>query len=84
MTQGRRYIWQYPSWPKFHWDSTALLKFLGDCRFQQGSLLTQMHELGFEVQQQARAEVLIEEALKTTEIEGVRLNTQAVRSAAGH
>ena len=81
MTQGRRYIWQYPSWPKFHWDSTALLKFLGDCRFQQGSLLTQMHELGFEVQQQARAEVLIEEALKTSEIEGVRLNTQAVRSS---
>jgi len=81
MTQGRRYIWQYPSWPKFHWDSTALLKFLGDCRFQQGSLLTQMHELGFEVQQQARAEVLIEEALKTSEIEGVCLNTQAVRSS---
>ena len=81
MTQGRRYIWQYPSWPKFHWDSTALLKFLGDCRFQQGALLAQMRELGFEVQQQARAEVLIEEALKTSEIEGVRLNTQAVRSS---
>ena len=81
MTQGRHYIWQYPSWPKFHWDSTALLKFLGDCRFQQGSLLTQMHALGFEVQQQARAEVLIEETLKTSEIEGVRLNSQAVRSS---
>ena len=40
-----------------------------------------MRELGFEVQQQARAEVLIEEALKTSEIEGVRLDTQAVRSS---
>ena len=81
MTQGRSYIWQFPTWPKFEWDSTALLKPLGDCRFQQGSLLAQMRELGFEVQQQARAEVLIEEALKTSEIEGVRLDTRAVRSS---
>jgi Fic family protein len=81
VTQGRRYIWQFPTWPEFQWDSTVLLKLLGDCRFQQGALLAQMRELGFEVQQQARAEVLIEEALKTSEIEGVSLNIQAVRSS---
>jgi Fic family protein len=81
MTQGRRYIWQFPTWPEFRWDSAVLLKLLGDCRFQQGSLLAQMRELDFEVQQQARAEVLIEEALKTSEIEGVRLDTRAVRSS---
>jgi len=81
MTQARRYIWQFPTWPKFRWDSAVLLKLLGDCRFQQGSLLAQMRELGFEVQQQARAEVLIEEALKTSEIEGVRLDMRAVRSS---
>jgi Fic family protein len=81
MTQTGRYIWQYPSWPQFRWDSTALLRELGDCRFQQGSLLAQMRELGIEVRQQARAEVLIEEALKTSEIEGERLDSQAVRSS---
>ena len=81
MTRYQRYIWQFPAWPKFRWDSTELLKLLGDCRFQQGSLLTQMRELGFEVQQQARAEVLIEEALKTSEIEGVGLDPRAVRSS---
>ena len=81
MTQAQRYIWQFPAWPEFQWDSAALLKLLGDCRFQQGSLLAQMRELGFEVQQQARAEVLIEEALKTSEIEGVHLDTRAVRSS---
>jgi Fic family protein len=81
MTQGPRYIWQFTTWPEFQWDSTVLLKLLGDCRFQQGSLLAQTRELGFEVQQQARAEVLIEEALKTSEIEGVRLDIQAVRSS---
>jgi Fic family protein len=81
MTQNQRYIWQFPTWPKFEWDSAALLKLLGDCRFQQGSLLAQMRELGFEAQQQARAEVLIEEALKTSEIEGVQMDTRAVRSS---
>jgi Fic family protein len=81
MTQRHHYIWRYPSWPEFNWDSTVLLKPLGDCRFQQGSLLTQMRDIGFEVQQQARAEVLIEETLKTSEIEGVRLDARAVRSS---
>jgi Fic family protein len=81
MTHNRQYIWQGLSWPEFRWDSAVLLKFLGDCRFQQGCLLTQMRELGFEVQQQARAEVLIEEALKTFEIEGEHLDPNAVRSS---
>ena len=64
MTQMTQYIWQRLSWPEFRWDNAALLKLIGDCRFQQGSLLTQMKDLGFDVRQQARAEVLIEEALK--------------------
>ena len=81
MTQATQYIWQRPSWPEFRWDNAALLKQIGICRFQQGSLLTQMKDLGFDVRQQARAEVLIEEALKTSEIEGERLDPKAVRSS---
>jgi Fic family protein len=81
MTHKKRYIWQWPSWPEFRWDNTALLKPFGRCRFQQGSLLAQMRELGLEVRQQARAEVLIEETLKTSEIEGERLDPHAVRSS---
>jgi Fic family protein len=81
MPQEQKYIWQWPSWPQFRWDNAALLKPLGLCRFQQGSLLTQMRELGLEVRQQARAEVLIEEALKTSEIEGERLDRNTVRSS---
>jgi Fic family protein len=81
MTQATQYIWKRPSWPDFRWDNAALLKQIGICRFQQGSLLTQMKDLGFDVRQQARAEVLIEEALKTSEIEGERLDPKAVRSS---
>lgn len=81
MTHDTQYIWQDLAWPELRWEGAALLKSLGDCRFQQGSLLAQMRELGFEIQQQARAEVLIEDALKTSEIEGERLDPNAVRSS---
>ena len=81
MTQTTQYIWQQLSWPEFHWDNATLLKLIGICRFQQGSLLTQMKDLGLDIRQQARAEVLIEEALKTSEIEGERLDPKAVRSS---
>ncbi|TYO96737.1 Fic family protein [Geothermobacter ehrlichii] len=81
MTHEPQYIWQHPSWPNFRKDSEALIKPLGECRFKQGSLLAQMRELGMEVRQQARAEVLIEEALKTSEIEGEKLDPKAVRSS---
>jgi len=81
MTQEIIYIWQRPTWPNFRWDHSALLKPLGECRFRQGSLLAQMRELGLNVKEQARAEVLIEEVLKTSEIEGERLDVGAVRSS---
>lgn len=81
MTHERQYIWQRLSWPKFRWDSAALLNLLGECRYQQGALLTEMKDLGFEIRRQAQAEILIEETLRTSEIEGEHLNPQAVRSS---
>jgi len=81
MTQSNQYIWQRPSWPAFRWNDTDLIGPLGTCRFQQGSLSAQMKELGFDVRQRAQAEILIEEAIKTSEIEGERLDPNAVRSS---
>jgi Fic family protein len=54
---------------------------LGNCRFQQGALLTQMKDLGLDLRQQARAEILTQEVMKTSEIEGERLNLDSVRSS---
>lgn len=76
-----RYLWQKPSWPDFHWDHAALLKPLGDCRFRQGALLARMKGLGMDIELSARAEILTQEALKTSEIEGERLDIDAVRSS---
>jgi len=78
-----KYIWQIKSWPNLKWDSAKLLKPLGNIRFSQGSLISQIKELGFEIQQTVRADVLVEEALKTSAIEGEKLDPDAVRSSVG-
>ncbi|MDD9301866.1 MAG: DUF4172 domain-containing protein [Desulfobacter sp.] len=41
-----KYIWQTKSWPDLKWDSAKLLKPLGNIRFSQGALITQIKELG--------------------------------------
>jgi Fic family protein len=81
MTHAKPYFWQQPSWPRFEWDPATLLEPLGNCRFHQGALLAQMKELGLDLKKQARAEILTQEVMKTSEVEGERLNPDVVRSS---
>ncbi len=77
----RKYLWQHSSWTDFQWDSSALLEVHGHCRFEQGLLRAQVEALGLEERLEAQAEVLVEEALKTSAIEGEILDPQQVRSS---
>ena len=76
-----RYIWQCDSWPKLTWNSNILLSFLGRARLLQGNLLGRVKRLGFRLGEEAQADILTEEAIKTAAIEGERLNPQMVRSS---
>lgn len=76
-----KYIWQSDSWPKLTWDSKALLSLLGQARLAQGELLGRVKRLGFGLGEEAQADILTEEAIKTAAIEGERLNPQMVRSS---
>jgi len=75
------YIWQLKNWPKMTWKSDSLLSLLGQARLAQGNLLGRVKRLGFELGEEAQADILTEEAIKTSAIEGERLNRQAVRSS---
>lgn len=75
------YIWQNDNWSDFRWDATTLLAPLGECRQRQGRLLEKVHGLGFELETQATADILVEEAVKTSAIEGERLDERTVRSS---
>ncbi len=77
----RTYLWQQPKWADFYWDNSVLFKIHGICRYEQGLLRAQVETLGLEERLEAQAEVLVEEAMKTSEIEGERLDRQQVRSS---
>lgn len=76
-----KYLWQSNSWPKLTWDSQALLPLLGQARLGQGGLLGRVRRLGLRLGEEAQADILTEEAIKTAAIEGERLNPQMVRSS---
>ena len=78
-----KYIWQENNWFDFKYDKKKLMEPLAKARYVQGNLLGRISALNIESKTfiEAQAEVLIEEALHTSEIEGVILNKDAVRSS---
>jgi Fic family protein len=75
------YIYQYPDWPDFTWDSNALIAPLAQTRHLQGKLVGKMGSLGFRLRNEAVLETLTMEVLKSSEIEGQILNLDQVRSS---
>ena len=76
-----KYLWQHENWPKLSWKSEPLLPLAGKARLAQGKLLAKVASLGFKLSREAQADILTEEAVKTSEIEGERLNRESVRSS---
>jgi Fic family protein len=75
------YIWQQKKWPHLAWDTERLLVPLGECRLEQGKLLSRIAGFGLDFDQQAQAEILVEETIETSAIEGERLDARSVRSS---
>src|SRR5580658_5189536 len=75
------YIHQRKDWPDFHWNMEKLAEALASVRYRQGGLIGQMKGLGFRLQQEAVLETLTEDILKTSEIEGEKLDADRVRSS---
>jgi Fic family protein len=77
----KTYIWQLETWPVMTWDTDRLLAPLGECRLRQGKLLSKVNGLGLQLDRQAQAEILIEETITTSAIEGEHLDVHSVRSS---
>ena len=75
------YIWQQPDWPHWRFDAAALAEPLARAHREQGHLLGRMAGLGLVQREQATVQVLTQEVIKTSEIEGERLNLETVRSS---
>ena len=76
-----KYIWKQADWPRWHYDAQRLITLLAKVHHAQGHLLGRMQNIGMELREQATLQVLTEEVLKTSEIEGEHLNRETVRSS---
>jgi Fic family protein len=76
-----RYIHDLPAWPRFHFDPQRLSGRLVEVRHRQGRLMGRMESLGFSLRTEAVLQSLIEEVLKSSEIEGEVLDREQVRSS---
>jgi len=68
------YLWQQSDWPQWRYDATRLTRLLAQVHHAQGHLLGRMRDLGLGLRDKATLQVLTEDVLKTSEIEGVRLS----------
>ncbi|NDC52903.1 MAG: Fic family protein [Planctomycetia bacterium] len=75
------FIHENEGWPRFSWDAAAVLPVLGRARHKQGLLLGRMRHLGFAFQAEAAVEVLTSDVVRSSAIEGERLDADAVRSS---
>ena len=75
------YIHQLEQWPNFFWKQGELINLLAEVRQLQGKLLGKVEMLGFDLRDEANLETLIQDVLKTSEIEGEILNPELVRSS---
>ena len=80
-SEDKRYIWQQNDWPHWVYDHKRLAPLLAQVHMAQGYLLGRMHDLGLDMRDQATLRVLTEDVLKTSEIEGEKLNPDSVRSS---
>lgn len=81
LNSSLKYVWQRPQWPRFEWRNEVLLPLVSRARLAQGKFLSKVFSLGFKLSREACAGILTEEAVKTSEIEGERLNRDSVRSS---
>ena len=75
------YLHELKDWPRFDWDRERLAEPLADVRHRQGRLIGHMEALGFNLRQEAVLQTLTADVLKSSEIEGEKLDAEQVRSS---
>jgi len=76
-----KYIYQYKNWTKFTWQENAINSIFGEVRNMQGKIIGQMNTLGFATKEEATLSTLTQDVIKSSEIEGEKLDYEQVRSS---
>ncbi len=75
------YIHERKEWPELSWNQGKLANLLAEVRHLQGRLLGRMEALGFGLREEATLQTLTQDVVKTSEIEGEKLEAEQVRSS---
>ncbi len=82
MNSGNKlYIWQQDEWPSWRYNHAQLMPLLGQVHQSLGRLTGRMRDQGISSQSRVNLEALTLDAVKTSEIEGERLDYDTVRSS---
>jgi Fic family protein len=73
--------WEQPGWPEFTYDSSALVSLEQRFLLRSGEFIGAFRHVGQGDQDALRIELISDEALKTSEIEGEILNRDSVQSS---
>lgn len=76
-----KYIYQYKNWTNFTWRETDINAIFGEVRNLQGKIFGQMNTLGFATKEEATLTTLTLDVIKSSEIEGEKLDYDQVRSS---
>lgn len=76
-----RWIWRQSGWPNFDWDDAKLAAPLASARLRQGELLGGARLLDAGLSREAQAQILIQDGINTSAIEGEQINIDAIRSS---
>ena len=73
--------WEQPDWPEFAYDSKALEPLEQQFLLQSGEFIGACKHIGADDQESLKIELISDEAVKTSEIEGEILNRDSVQSS---
>jgi Fic family protein len=79
-----QWAWQQSGWPAFFWDHNAIAAPLALARRAQGELVGLARLLDLDSQLRTDADVLLQEALSTSRIEGEHPDPQSVESSVAY
>jgi Fic family protein len=75
------YIWKLKNWPDLKWNHERIAGRLAEVSRKQGRLLGRMEALGFDLRRQAHLSTLTQDVVRSSEIEGEKLDSDQVRSS---
>ncbi len=81
MQQVKKWIWQQKEYPNFYYDKEKFESLFLDIRYEQGLLDGIYRSIKGDDLLQTQVEILTEDALNTSAIEGVSLSRDSVRSS---